>query len=219
MIVRKNLDFEMNLLKEKLKNMGLLAQEAFIHSIEALTKQDTVLASRLISEDAEINQLEEEIEELVVKVIASQQPVASDLRKIMSAIKIATSIERIGDFAVDICKAVLQMSEYRELHSMEDIVTMAQIVQNMIQESLEAFVQEDVQLALETSKQDDQVDALYSKTVQDLLKTMLSEPQSMDQIIQLAFIARYIERIADHVTNILEAILYSVKGKRINLNQ
>lgn len=219
MIVRKNLDFEMNLLKEKLKNMGLLAQEAFIHSIEALTKQDTVLASRLISEDAEINQLEEEIEELVVKIIASQQPVASDLRKIMSAIKIATSIERIGDFAVDICKAVLQMSEWRELHSMEDIVTMAQIVQNMIQESLEAFVQEDVQLALETSKQDDQVDALYSKTVQDLLKTMLSEPQSMDQIIQLAFIARYIERIADHVTNILEAILYSVKGKRINLNQ
>lgn len=219
MIVRKNLDSEMNLLKEKLRNMGFLAQEAFIHSIEALTKQDTVLASRLISEDAEINQLEEEIEELVVKVIASQQPVASDLRKIMSAIKIATSIERIGDFAVDICKAVLQMSEYRELHSMEDIVTMAQIVQNMIQESLEAFVQEDVQLALETSKQDDQVDALYSKTVQDLLKTMLSEPQSMDQIIQLAFIARYIERIADHVTNILEAILYSVKGKRINLNQ
>lgn len=219
MIVRKNLDSEMNLLKEKLKNMGLLAQEAFIHSIEALTKQDTVLASRLISEDAEINQLEEEIEELVVKIIASQQPVASDLRKIMSAIKIATSIERIGDFAVDICKAVLQMSEWRELHSMEDIVTMAQIVQNMIQESLEAFVQEDVQLALETSKQDDQVDALYSKTVQDLLKTMLSEPQSMDQIIQLAFIARYIERIADHVTNILEAILYSVKGKRINLNQ
>lgn len=217
--VRKNLELELEQLKEKLLFMGKKAEAAFIHAVEALQEQDIARATQIIAEDEEVNKLDEEIENMIVKIIASQQPVASDLRMLMSAIKISTSMERIGDFAVDISKAILHLGEEKGAIPLQDILLMTGLVQKMLHESLEVFAQEQIESVHEIAKLDDQVDALYAQTVQQLLSVMINKPEHMDHIIQVAFIARYIERIADHVTNILEAVLYSVKGKRLNLNQ
>jgi phosphate transport system protein len=219
MVVRKNFENELQVLKDKLSHMGALAEEAFKDSIESLKSQDLDLAEKVLAGDEAINQLEEEIEELVVKIIASQQPVASDLRKIMSALKITTSVERIGDFAVDIAKTTKRIGKEQLVKPLKDIPAMAEIVQTMIREGLNAFIDENVVLAEEIANMDDQVDNMYATVVQDLLKKIIDQPEKMDQIIQLAFVARYIERSADHVTNIAEGILYSVKGKRVDLNQ
>jgi phosphate transport system protein len=219
MVVRKNFENELQVLKDKLSHMGALAEEAFKDSIESLKSQDLDLAEKVLAGDEAINQLEEEIEELVVKIIASQQPVASDLRKIMSALKITTSVERIGDFAVDIAKTTKRIGKEQLVKPLKDIPAMAEIVQTMIIEGLNAFIDENVVLAEEIANMDDQVDNMYATVVQDLLKKIIDQPEKMDQIIQLAFVARYIERSADHVTNIAEGILYSVKGKRVDLNQ
>jgi phosphate transport system protein len=219
MVVRKNFENELQVLKDKLSHMGALAEEAFKDSIESLKSQNLDLAEKVLAGDDAINQLEEEIEELVVKIIASQQPVAGDLRKIMSALKITTSVERIGDFAVDIAKTTKRIGNEELVKPLKDIPAMAEIVQTMIREGLNAFIDQNVELAEEIANMDDQVDNMYAIVVQDLLKKIIDKPEKMDQIIQLAFVARYIERSADHVTNIAEGILYSVKGKRVDLNQ
>jgi phosphate transport system protein len=219
MVVRKNFEKDLQVLKDKLSHMGALAEEAFKDSIESLKSQDLDLADKVLAGDDAINHLEEEIEELVVRIIASQQPVASDLRKVMSALKITTSIERIGDFAVDIAKTTKRIGKEKLVKPLKDIPAMAAIVQTMIREGLNAYIDENVVLAEEIANMDDQVDSMYATVVQDLLKKVIDTPEKMDQIIQLAFVARYIERSADHVTNIAEGILYSVKGKRVDLNQ
>jgi phosphate transport system protein len=219
MVVRKNFENDLQVLKDKLSHMGALAEEAFKDSIDSLKSQDLDLAEKVLAGDDAINQLEEEIEELVVRIIASQQPVASDLRKVMSALKITTSVERIGDFAVDIAKTTKRIGKEQFVKPLKDIPAMADIVQTMIREGLNAYIDENVVLAEEIANMDDQVDSMYATVVQDLLKKVIDTPEKMDQIIQLAFVARYIERSADHVTNIAEGILYSVKGKRVDLNQ
>lgn len=219
MVVRKNFEKELQVLKDKLSHMGALAEEAFKDSIESLRSQDLDLAEKVLAGDNAINQLEEEIEELVVRIIASQQPVASDLRKIMSTLKITTSVERIGDFAVDIAKATKRIGKEQLVKPLKDIPAMAEIVQTMIREGLNAYIDGNVELAEEIAHLDDQVDSMYATVVQDLLKKVIDKPEKIDQIIQLAFVARYIERSADHVTNIAEGILYSVKGKRVDLNK
>lgn len=219
MVVRKNFEKELQVLKDKLSHMGALAEEAFKDSLESLKTQNLELAEKVLAGDAAINQLEEEIEELVVKIIASQQPVASDLRKVMSTLKITTSVERIGDFAVDIAKTTKRIGKEELVKPLQDIPAMAEIVQTMIREGLNAYIDQNVELAEEIAEMDDQVDKMYKKVVQDLLSKIIDKPEKMDQIIQLAFIARYIERSADHVTNIAEGIIYSVKGKRVDLNQ
>jgi phosphate transport system protein len=218
-MIRKNFENELQLLKEKLLKMGALSETSLKNAIIALKTQDLVLADKVIQGDTAINLIEVEIEELVVKIIASQQPVATDLRKIMSALKIAASVERIGDFAVDIAKATKRIGTEPHIKPLQDIPALAEMVQNMIREVLNAFVDENIELALEMAGLDDEVDKKYASIVQELLQKMLSHPEKMDQVIQLAFIARYIERIGDYVTNIAEAILYSVKGKRVDLNQ
>jgi phosphate transport system protein len=219
MVVRKNFEKDLQVLKDKLSHMGALAEEAFKDAIESLKSQDLDLAEKVLDGDDAINQLEEEIEELVVRIIASQQPVATDLRKVMSALKITTSVERIGDFAVDIAKTTKRIGKEQFVKPLKDIPAMADIVQTMIREGLNAYIDENVVLAEEIANMDDQVDSMYATVVQDLLKKVIDTPDKMDQIIQLAFVARYIERSADHVTNIAEGILYSVKGKRVDLNQ
>lgn len=219
MVVRKNFEKDLQVLKDKLSHMGALAEEAFKDSLESLKTQNIELAEKVLAGDDAINQLEEEIEELVVKIIASQQPVASDLRKVMSTLKITTSVERIGDFAVDIAKTTKRIGKEELVKPLKDIPAMGEIVQTMIREGLNAYIDQNVDLAEEIAKMDDQVDKMYAIVVQDLLSKIIDKPEKMDQIIQLAFVARYIERSADHVTNIAEGIIYSVKGKRVDLNQ
>jgi phosphate transport system protein len=219
MAIRKVFDQELEVLKDKLIEMGNMAKAAFDRSIEALVEQDMELAQQVIDSDPQINQLEDELEQMIVNMIAAQQPVATDLRRLISALKIMTSLERIGDFAVDIAKGVKRIGTGSLVKPLQDIPDMAAMVSRMVEEGLNAFIQLDADKAREIAKVDDQVDKLYSMIVQDLFKVVLDHPEKTDQVIQLAFISRYIERIADYVTNIAEGILYEVKGKKEDLNQ
>jgi phosphate transport system protein len=219
MAIRKTFDKELALLKEKILTMGSLSGNALRQSVEALKIQDMTMAQQVVNGDQQINNLEIEIEELVVKIIASQQPVASDLRKIMAALKISTGLERMGDFAVDISKATLRIGTEPLIKPLNDLPVMGDIVQNMLREVLNAYIDENVELAQEMASMDDKVDKMYSTIVKDLLNKMVEEPTKIEQVMLLSFVARYIERVADYVTNIAEAITYSVKGKRVDLNQ
>jgi phosphate transport system protein len=218
-MIRKNFDYDLEELKKKLLNMSALVEVAIKDSIEALKTQNLTLAEQVIEGDKEINRLEDEIEDLVVRIIASQQPVASDLRKIMSALKITTSVERIGDFAVDIAKAAKRIGNQNLIKPLQDIPIMAEIAQTMIREGINAYIDNDVEKAQEMADMDDKVDKMYASIVKELLQKIVEHPDKIEQIMQLAFVARYIERTADHCTNIAEAILYIVKGKRVDLNQ
>lgn len=219
MAVRKNFENNMNLLKNLISEMSQLAEQALSKALKSLVEQNLSLADTVIIEDEKINNLEDEIEELVVKIIASQQPVATDLRRIMAALKIVSSVERIGDFAVDIAKATKRIGTEELIKPLHEIPKMGELVQEMIKQAITAFVKNDIHLAKEMAAIDDQVDSMYASILKELLEKMVHQPEKLEQVMQLAYIARFIERSADHATNIAEAILYTVKGKRVDLNQ
>lgn len=218
-MTRKSFDHDLEVLKGNINLMAELAISAFSSAIEALVTRDISLAEQICLGDAKINAIDADIEELVVRIIAAQQPVASDLRIIMASLKIAASIERIGDFSVDIAKSVIRLGQDDLVKPLNDIPAMAVLVEKMIRDVIQAYVNLDAAAAEAVALTDDQVDKIYSIIVTDLFKVVLNKPDKTDQIIQLAFISRYIERIADYVTNISEAIIYASKGKRVDMNQ
>lgn len=218
MNVRKSFDNELHDLKNNLLNMVELAEKAIANSLDALKRQDLKLAEVIIKNDQEINQLDEYINNKVISMIAQQQPVATDLRKIIVALKISTDVERVGDLAVNIAKSTLHIGEEQLIKPIIDIPKMAEIAQQMLHQAFEAYNNEDVGLALSLAEIDDQIDEMYGRLIKELLELMTRNPQYIAQITQLAFICRYIERVGDHATNMGENIIYMVKGKQFNLN-
>lgn len=219
MAIRKSFEEKLQMLGHNLIEMGNLAEQALVKSIQALETQDIELAEQVIKEDEAINDIESAIEELAVRLITAQQPVASDLRKILTTLKMTTSIERIGDLSVDIAKATTRIGNHSSLVLLNEFSTMTHIVQSMIRESLNAYVHCDIEKANETAALDDMVDQLYAQIVHNLLKQMINEPGKLEQLMQLAFIARYVERIADYTTNICEGTIYEMKGIKVDLNR
>ncbi|WP_404456383.1 phosphate signaling complex protein PhoU [Virgibacillus necropolis] len=198
--------------------LGNLAKLALDRSINALENQNVDLALQVIDEDAKINALEEEINENATWLIAKEQPLASDLRKIIAIMKVTTDIERIGDLAVNIAKSVIRIGEREFVEPLNKIPHMASITQKMIDNILFAFNEEDIYKARDVANMDDEVDKMYGRLVEELMGLMTKNPEYIAQIIQLSFVCRYLERVADHTTNISEAIIYLVKGKRYDLN-
>lgn len=215
---RKEFDLGLNELTKMLEEMGQRMEHMLMESIEALKQVDVQKAKRLIQEDPEMNQLEEKIIETGSKLILTQQPVAKDLRRILVAFKISGDLERMADLSVDIAKVVLRMEGQKLIKPLIDIPRMAEIVSQMIDESIRAYVEENVDLAYKMSKDDDEVDQLYSQIVRELFTFMVEDPKSVSQAMLLTFVGRYIERIADHATNIGESVVYLVTGKRPELN-
>ncbi|WP_246943949.1 phosphate signaling complex protein PhoU [Bacillus pinisoli] len=218
MSTRTQFDEQLISLKEKLLEMVYQSKHAIDQSIIALQSQDLELAQKIIYDDKEINELEKEINDMVIKNIVKQQPVASDLRRLMVAVKISSDIERVGDLAVNIAKSTLFIGKQPFYTSTEAIPEMAKVVQQMLSDSLTAYHEEDIQNAYEIAAKDDVVDRLYGETIQKLLNLMAVRPEAVPQLTQLAFICRYLERVGDHVTNIAENIIYLVKGERVDLN-
>jgi phosphate transport system protein len=216
--VRKSFEKEIEGLKNSLLNMVELAEKAIASSLEALKTQDIKLAEEVIKNDQEINQIDEYINNKVIFMIAQQQPVATDLRKIIVALKISTDVERIGDLAVNIAKSTQHIGKEKLIKPIIDIPKMAEIAQLMLHQAFEAYNKEDVELALKLAEVDDQIDEMYGKLIKELLALMARNPENIAQITQLAFICRYIERVGDHATNMAENIIYMVKGKQSNLN-
>jgi phosphate transport system protein len=218
MVVRENFQAELDHLKKILLDLGELAQTALEDSIQALKDQDIEKALEIIDNDFRINQLEEEINDSAILLIAKQAPVASDLRRVIAAIKISSDVERMGDLAVNIAKSVIRIGQTPLIKPLEDIPNMAETAIQMVRDSLKAYYEEDVVLAKDLAEIDDQVDKTYGRLIQELLEKMTQQPDHIAQITQLSFICRYIERAADHATNISESIIYLVKGKRYDLN-
>ncbi|MBN3522879.1 phosphate signaling complex protein PhoU [Paenibacillus apiarius] len=218
MIKRKEFDLALDELGRLLEEMGQRVERALSESIESLKTMDAERAKRIISEDAELNRLEEKIIDLGSRLILTQQPVAKDLRHILVAFRISNDLERMGDLSIDVAKVVLRMEGQTLIKPLIDLPRMAEIVQRMITDSIQSYVQEDVNLAYKMAKEDDQVDQLYSQIFRELLTYVVENPQNASQAMLLTFVGRYIERIADHATNIGEAVVYLVTNERPDLN-
>ncbi|HBA54808.1 MAG TPA: phosphate transport system regulatory protein PhoU [Syntrophorhabdus aromaticivorans] len=208
-------DLELKELKEKLLYEGGLVERAIQDAIKALLERTSDLAQKVIEDDDSIDSLEVEIDAFCLKLLALRQPAARDLRFITTAIQINYDLERIGDMAVNICERVLELNEEPQLKPYIHLPTMAGIVQMMVKESLDAFVKEDVQLALRVMREDAKVDDYLDQIFRELLTYMIEEPKTISRATRLLFISKYLERMGDHAVSIAELVIFMVEGKII----
>jgi phosphate transport system protein len=213
--IYKAFDMELKELKEKLLHEGGLVERAIQEAIKALLERTSDTARKVIDDDDSINALEVEIDEFCLKLLALRQPAARDLRFITTAIKINYDLERIGDMAVNICERVLELNQEPQLKPYIDLPTMASIVQTMVKESLDAFVKEDVQLALKVTQDDEKVDSYLDQIFRELLTYMMQDARTITRATRLLFISKNLERMADHAVNIAELVIFMVEGKII----
>ena len=208
-------DDELQHLKEKLLRMGSLVEDAIKNSIHALVERDNTLAQKVIDNDRLVNTLDVEIDEESIRLIALRQPMATDLRFITMAMKITTDMERMGDLAVNIAERALELNEEPVLKPYIDIPKMREIAQGMIRDALNAFVKKDKKLAMDVIMRDDEVDDLKHDVLQELAFFMAQDPTTVTRAMKISFVATYLERIADHATNISEMVIYFVDGRMI----
>jgi phosphate transport system protein len=213
--IYKVFDEELRELKEKILFEGSLVEKAVRNAIKALQDRDSELARRVIEDDDLINTKEVEIEEFCIKLLALRQPAAKDLRFITTAVKINYDLERMGDMAVNVCERVLDLNLEPQLKPYIDLPEMAEIAQMMVKESLEAFVREDVQLAWKVTNDDEKVDQLTEQIFRELLTYMSEDLKTIPRSTRLLFIAKYLERLADHAVSIAELVIFLVEGKII----
>ncbi len=202
-------------LKEHVLKMGGFVEDSIRKSVKALVERERNMAIEVIDGDAIINNFDVEIEEECIRFLAIWQPTGSNLRFVTTAIKIITDLERMGDLAVDICERAVEMLEEPQLKPYIDIPRMAEAAQKMLKDSLDAFVSKDEDLALSVCAADDFVDNLNQQIFNELLIYMLKDPKNIARAVRLTYITKYLERIADHATNIAEMVVYMVKGKVI----
>jgi phosphate transport system protein len=193
--------------------MGSMVEKAVNTSIKALKERDIDMAQKLIDDDEFINRKRFEIEEKCIRLIATQQPLAVDLRTIISVLNILTELERIGDYAAGIAKIVLMIGCEEHLKPLIDIPRMADKTVSMLQRSLDAFIKHDAAAAKKVIAEDDDVDNLYDQIFRELLTFMMEDPKTITRATRLVWVAHNLERSADRVTNICERIIYIVTGK------
>jgi phosphate transport system protein len=206
-------DAELHKLHDQLLLMGAKVEEMINNSMRALVERDTDLAQRMIDFDHQINRLEVETDELCLRILARRQPVASDLRLITLALKLVTDLERIGDLGVNICERVIELNMEPPLKPYVDLPRMAQTVQSMIRDALDAFVSADADRARDICERDRVVDAYYGQIFRELLTYMMEDPRNIYRAIRAQSIAKYLERIGDHATNLAEMVMFMVLGK------
>lgn len=211
----RHFDQELLDLKEKILRMGSLVEEQVQGALRALIERDSDLARKIIANDLQVNTLDVEVDEDCLRLLALQQPAARDLRFITTAMKISTELERISDLAENICERALELNEEPQLKPYNDIPRMANWSLRMVKEALEAFVNHDATLARKVCADDDFVDDLTHQLFRELLSFMLENPQTITRAIRMTFISKYLERIADHATNVAELVVYMVEGKII----
>ncbi|MDN7245764.1 phosphate signaling complex protein PhoU [Planococcus shenhongbingii] len=219
MAVRERFDSELHNVEEQLILLSTMAVTALTKSIESLMNHDIKAANEVIEDDQKINALEEDLNDHVILTIARQSPVATDLRRLIVSIKVATDMERVGDYAVNIAKETIRIGDAELLPHIQQIKQMHDLSTAMLLQVIEAFVEEDVVKAKEVAELDDQVDHLYGEVITKLMKASVEHPENLSQITQLAFISRYMERSADHATNIAEQLFYLVRGQHFDLNK
>lgn len=211
--MRARFDKQLLQLNNQLIEMGTLIEQAIEQSVTALVTQNAEQARRIMEQDAEINHLEKGIENLCLKLLLQQQPVASDLRQISAALKMITDMERIGDHASDISEMTIVMANQPYIKKLEHIQEMAKETMSMVMSSIEAYVVKDVKLAQSVIHHDNAVDDLFDTVKKELIHLIYENPENGEQAADLLMVAKYFERIGDHATNIAEWVIFSITGK------
>ena len=213
--MQRHFDEELAGLKEKILRMGALVEEQIQQSLKALVDRDVALAQQVIINDHRVNALDVEVDEACLELLALFQPAARDLRFITTAMKISTELERMSDLAENICERAIELNEEPQLKPYIGIPMMAERAMKMVWEALDAFVRADSTLARKVLEDDDVVDEMTEQLFRELLSFMMEDPKTISRAIRLSFISKYIERIADHATNVGELVVYLVEGKII----
>ena len=202
-------------LRESLLLMAGRVEEMIQKSVKALVERDSDMARACIALDHKVNRSELDTDEMCLRILVTRQPVASDLRFLTLALKMVTDLERIGDLAVNICERALDLNQDDPLKQYDDIPEMAQIVQSMVHDAIDAFVAGDVDKAEEVIDRDDSVDKLYTRVFQEVLELMRKDPSKVERGVHVQSVAKWLERMADHATNIAEQVVFMVAGEDI----
>jgi phosphate transport system protein len=215
---RATFERQLSEIEEDMLVLAGMVERAIDRSIDALRNRDIELARVVIVEDLDINRKRYETEEKCLELLAMQQPMASDLRKIVAILHVVVDLERMGDHAEGIAKIAIMLADEPPLKPYIDIPRMAEIAIRMLRGSLEAFKQRDVDLARKVCDDDDEVDALYDQVYRELITFMINDPRTIERATHITWIAHNLERIADRVTNICERVVYMVQGRIEELN-
>lgn len=218
-MMREVMSNKIKLLNSELIEMASLVEKQIYDSMAALKDQDVDLAKNVMKNDDKVDELQKVIEEKCIKFMATESPLARDLRSIYTTSKIVTDLERMADYAVDICKIVPRVKGVDFSEEIAPIWALVDIINNMIKLSIEAYVNGDDKAAYEICHMDDRVDEIYQGMFNIVLKKMGREEEMINQGTQILFASKYLERIGDHVTNICEWIIFSKKGKYVDLNE
>lgn len=213
MVIRQEFENELESIHKHVVKMGAFIEESIDDTIEALINQNATLAKEVIERDTIIDKLEKTIEKEAILITAKQQPVATDLRNIASVMKIITDLERIADHCADISQYTIKLSEEKYVRPLIDIPQMAHKVKLMVRNVIDSYINKDVNLAKEIIKQDDEIDKYFYVIVEELTEIIKKKPEVASQCISFIFIVKYLERMADHATNVAEWIEYIVTGK------
>jgi len=211
----KAYDEELTRLHNTLVQMGGLAESQLDHAIKAIIRRDPALAATIIKEDVKVDRLDHEVDAMTTKLLALRQPMAEDLRTIIGAVKISVDLERIADYAANIAKRAITLTQSAPVKPVFAIPRMARLVQNMIKDVLDALIARDVDKAMMVWNADEEVDEMYTSLFRELLTYMIEDPRSITSCTHLLFVAKNLERIGDHTTNVAETIYFMVSGKRL----
>jgi len=213
--VTRHFQEELEQLKTRLLEMGGLAEENVRLAVQGLVDRDRSVIERILVGDEPVNRLHIEIDNRCFKLFALYQPMAADLRTIVAALKINTDLERVGDLAVNIAQAAQRYATHPPVKKLIDIPVMAEIAQNMLRDSLDAFVRRDLDLAQHVLNEDDRLDALKTQIFRELLTYMLQDPATIEPALDLILVSRHLERIGDHATNIAEDVIFIVSARDV----
>jgi len=211
----RSFDESLENLRQSVVRMGGLAESQIARSMQAMSRRDAGLASEVVRDDREVDQLEQEVSNQALRLLALRQPMANDLREVIAALNIASDLERIGDYAANIAKRCIALTQLPTMRPAGAIPRLARLVQEIIKEVIDAYIHRDPERALAVWRRDEEVDEVYTGLFRELLTYMMEDPRNITPCTHLLFIAKNVERIGDHATNIAEILHFQVTGKMI----
>ena len=217
-VARKSFDQELKTLEDMVLSLASITGEAVADSVEALKRREMKLVRKVHDSESQTDSLRHQIETKCVGLLATQQPMAGDLRRILAALVISIDLERMADHAEGVASAAERMMVQPPLKPLVDIPRMAEIVQEMLREAMDAFVRRDARLAADLAKEDDEVDSLRSQVFRELLTYMIEDPRNISRALELILVTQHLERMGDHATNLGERVVYMITGELSDLN-
>lgn len=211
----KSFDDSLEALRQTVVRMGGMTESQLARAMQALSRRDAGLAAEVVRDDTEVDTLEQEVSNQVIRLLALRQPMANDLREIIAALKIASDLERIGDYSANIAKRCIALTQLPNMRPASGIPRLARLVQEIIKETIDTYISRDPERALDVWRRDEEVDEVYTGLFRELLTYMMEDPRNITPCTHLLFIAKNVERIGDHATNIVEVLHFQVTGKMI----